>query len=194
MKLSWFILSTLLTVTSFAKECPDTMTIDQLPVNKTFIQVSTQKQYYKKNHAVYTEQYAAGDEIGTKKSIFKDDGAFREILWNWIKHPGRSIDLTYSEDDINHYKGQTFVLSKKDVKLDEPEEFKLSTTISIDFTKRTYIFQSKFHFTNTKGADLPGFELTPNRSILDYRQRKYITLGSLKYNLGSEFKVITQCD
>lgn len=178
--------------------CPDTMTIDKLPIHKTYLTIQTNKKF-KDNP--YIEHYAAGKEISTKKK-FTDTLFIPELIYNWIRHPGRFVSLNYEDINIRptEYLGPVhFMLVDKKVKL-EPEQpfegyrFDKPIEINVDMTKIRYIFQSKFIFKKLDSDNPVTLSLTPNRSILDPKQREYITLGSLKYNLGKDFTVTSYCD
>lgn len=182
-------------MTSFAKSCPDSMTIDQLPIGKTFLVINADKEYLE--HNPMYESYAAGKEVSVDKKI-NEKGFIKELVFNWIKHPGRSLNLQYNQINTNPnaYQGPSkFVLTHKRVKLDPPEKFKIDSKIHIDFTKTRYIFESEFTFTKVGTLDEP-IEITikPERSILDPRQRTYFKIGSLKHNLGKDFILSAECD
>lgn len=189
----------LVTSLSFARtQCPDSMTIDQLRLDKTFLSINSDKKF--KNNP-YIEYYAAGKEISTKRKI--SDALFiPELVFNWIRHPGRYISLNYEDINVRpaEYQGPVhFVLKDKKVKL-EPEQpfdgyrFDRPIEINVDLTKVRYIFQSKFIFKKIGSENPVVISVSPNRSILDPKQRQYITLGSLKYNLGKDFTLSAYCD
>lgn len=181
-------------LSSFAKSCPDTMAIDQLPIGKTILVINASKQYLEYN-PMY-ESYGAGKEVSVNKRL-TEKGFVKELLLNWVKHPGRSINLKYENIETNpqEYLGPSkFILTHKKVKLDPPDEPKFDGILHLDFTKTRYIFESKFTFQKIGSVDPIEITLTPERSILDPRQRTYFNLGSLKYNLGKDFILSAECD
>jgi hypothetical protein len=192
MKTMAFITTIILCSNLFAKSCPDSMTIDQLPLNKTYITVNKEQSF---NHPKTANQaYAAGKNTATKKIIF-EDGYMREMLLNWFMHPGRFIQVVFEDYNApDKYSGSTFVLTHKKVKLDPVQPKRPGYIVDIDLTKTQYIFQSEFTFTKINSDDPLAITLTPNRGLLDPRQRKYITLSSLRYNLGKDFTIDAECD
>ncbi len=181
----------------FAKSCPDDMAIDQLPLNKTFITINQTKNFDKPNKTF--EVYAAGKNTYIKERLFDDAGAyFKSLIWSWIKHPGRSFGVTYHAYlAANEYSHATFMLTHKKTKLVPGDSVDVRLDgISIDFSQIHYIFESEFTFTKINpSVDYPiTMVISPNRPLLDPRQKKYPSLKSLKYNLGKQFTVHTECD
>lgn len=170
-----------LKATAWAATCSPNLTIDRLPVGKTFFTIVDD------TNLPSLQSYNQKGEVGPVMHIFRNG---KQDLAYFNKPKGQfrrgsavgSIFLDFQREILirNYDETNTRLLNEKYV---------LSR---IEFNQN-YPGFTEFIFTNVNRQSEQNFiTLVYSRSTYDLRT-KYISYGSLRYNLGPQFKLVAEC-
>ncbi len=157
---------------AFTKECPDEMRINQLPPGKTFLTVMDAKGLSTKNSS-----YDCHSGVCKREKIIS--------LKDFVNR-GRFIRLGIQEDFTTNLQNETYVFEGP---------------MKDSWTDSNKVDDIRFRFLNVKYRELldeknsvsrSEIRFYQDRSTFDLRQ-KFISYGSLKYNLGQQFKITAEC-
>ena len=160
-------------VIAFAKECPDEMRIDQLPVGKTFLMVMDDTGLTPKN-----SNYDCHSGECKKEPIVR--------LKNFVNF-SRYLDVGIQDNFVKSLQGETYIY--EGMKRDYWSKSKKMLDLRLSFLNVKY----KDQIDEKNSSNRSEIRIYQNRSILDPRSHAF-TYGSMKYNLGSTFKITADCD
>lgn len=160
-------------VIAFAKECPDEMRIDKLPVGKTFLTVMDDSKLTPKNS---TYDCHSGECMKEPIIRFKNFVSF-----------SRYLDVGIQDNFVNSLQGETYIY--QGMQRDYWSKSKKMLNLRLSFLNVKY----KDQIDEENSYKRSEIRIYQKRSILDPRSRAF-TYGSMKYNLGSTFKITAECD
>lgn len=158
---------------AFAKECPDDTLVNNLPAGKTFLTVVNDEGLTPRN----SSYFCVAGSCDRKYLLEMKD------FFSW----GRYFKMGIMDDFVDSLKNETYVF--QGALKEEWSDVKDPLDVKLSFVNVKHLHVLKEENLG-KRSEIRFYQY---RSSLDLRKRA-MTYGSMKYNIGSQFKLTANCN